>query len=80
MNLQQKLAKYPKLGEWKKQPSFEKEAHFQRTKQGKKCLCCDQFTNGKRFVQVNFFRGDDELIALCSVCKKKPEKEIVDRI
>jgi len=62
MSLEQKLAKYPKLG------------NRQKREQGI-CWICKQPAKYKLEIQVNFFRGDDEVVKACEIhknCLVKP--------
>jgi hypothetical protein len=72
MSLRSKLDKYPKWGEWKRHPKPE----YEKEGQGRQCIFCSKWTLGKRFIQVNFFRGDDEIRAVCFGCRKRKEEEM----
>ncbi len=55
MSLESALAKYPRLGGRSRLPDFTK----------KKCKVCGQPAMFTLTVQVNFFRGDDEVYPVC---------------
>jgi len=61
-------AKYPRLAEWKRP----------KPNSGRVCRLCGAKPAGLIFIQVSWFRGEDEIIATCDLCKKTRKNELLN--
>ena len=52
--------KYPRIIEGKRESKRAQEG------QGKPCIVCRRMTTGFRWVQINWFRGDDDEARSCN--------------
>ena len=59
------MKNYPALGEFKRLP--DQRDGFPNI--GKPCIVCETNTLGSMFIQVDYMRGNDELVRVCSSCK-----------
>ena len=57
------MSKYPRLGEDKRKPRMDVEGSHGV---GKPCIVCGIWTIGTKFIQVDYMRGNDELVYVCS--------------
>ena len=61
--------KYPRLGDFRRSPDWSKG--------GLPCIVCGTPTTGKVDVQVNNFRGDDEVLRVCNAHQKGNRTEVL---
>lgn len=66
---------YPKLGETRRKPNKDRDGG---KNYGKPCLICGVGTVGEKFVQVSWFRGEDETVRLCAEHWKSPKEVILN--
>ena len=66
--------KFPRIIEKGRKPDKERDGE---ENYGKPCAVCETGTVGFQWVQVNWFRGDDEKVPICTTCWKLPKTEIL---
>jgi hypothetical protein len=68
------VSKYPRIVENGRRP----KAEFDGQKgYGKPCVICGTGTIGSKWVQVDYMRGDDEEIRVCSQHYKTPAADLI---
>ncbi len=69
------MKNYPRFGGDARKP---KPNFVEGKGQGKPCTFCGTFTTGIKFIEVNWFRGDDEEVRVCRNCWKKPKLDLIE--
>ena len=54
--------KYPRIIEYRRKPDRDKDGSCNY---GKPCVICGRNTIGSKWVQWNYFRGEDEEVRIC---------------
>lgn len=67
--------KYPVINGARKKPNKNKDG---KSNYGAPCVICGKGTIGEKWIQVNWFRGDDESARVCHEHWKTPESEIIE--
>lgn len=68
------MTRYPRIVEYKRKPDTTKDGS---KSYGKPCVVCGTGTTGAKWIQVNWFRGEDEEARVCANDWKKPDAEII---
>lgn len=68
------MVDYPRIVENGRRPNKERDGSKDY---GKPCVICGTGTVGSKWIQVSWFRGDDEEVRLCAEHYKLPAPDII---
>lgn len=76
------MSKYPRIVERGSKPHYklkdrERSGRNTDPHYGKPCVVCGLGTTRKVWVQVNYFRGEDEELRVCCDCWKTPTDKLL---
>jgi hypothetical protein len=57
------MSNYPIVGDDQRKPRLDVEGSHGV---GKPCIVCSKYTTGRKWIQVDYMRGNDELVYVCS--------------
>ena len=69
--------KYPNISRSLKNPNKERDGE---KNYGKPCVMCRKSTIGQKWVQVSWFRGEDEIIRVCAEHWKTKDIELLEAV
>jgi len=66
--------KYPLISGSRRRPDGDRDG---KKNYGKPCVICGKGTRGEKWIQVSYFRGEDELAKVCAEHWKEPDNDII---